>query len=71
MILENKMLMTVDEVAMHLRVHRSTVSRLLSTGALPHLSVGCRKLVKESDLLAFIENQIVGKTTANESPRGR
>lgn len=51
-------LYTVDETARMLRVHRSTVSRLIKAGDLRHVSVGSRKLVRRQDLLAFIDRQI-------------
>lgn len=62
-------LLTMDEVAEILRVHRATVSRLLASGALSRIEVGSRKLVRESDLRAFIESQIAKNrsATANES----
>lgn len=62
-------LLTMDEVAEILRVHRATVSRLLASGTLSRIEIGSRKLVRESDLRAFIENQIAKNrsATANES----
>lgn len=51
-------LYTVDETAHLLRVHRSTVSRLIKAGELRHVSVGSRKLVRRQDLVEFIDRQI-------------
>lgn len=51
-------LYTIEETAHMLRVHRSTVSRLLMSGSLPHLCVGKRKLVRHQDLVEFIDRQI-------------
>lgn len=51
-------LLTIQEVAAILRVHRATVSRMLDAGELPHVLVRSRKLVRLSDLRRFIDNQI-------------
>jgi excisionase family DNA binding protein len=61
-------LLTIQETAEILRVHRSTISRLFSTGELPYVEVGSRKLVREEDLRGFIDSHI-GNVTANESPK--
>jgi excisionase family DNA binding protein len=60
-------LLTIKEVACLLRVHRATVSRLIGAGALPHLAIGSRKLVLETDLLSFLENR---RSLAANSPKG-
>ena len=60
-------LFTINETAGLLRVHRSTVSRLISTGALGFIAVGSRRLIPETDLLAFIENR---RSLAANSPKG-
>jgi len=60
-------LLTIAETARFLRVHRATISRLIGTGALPHIAVGSRKLILETDLLTFIENR---KSLAANSPKG-
>ncbi|WP_264983470.1 helix-turn-helix domain-containing protein [Pseudodesulfovibrio portus] len=49
-------LLTIQETACLLRVHRATISRLIGAGALPCIAVGSRRLVLEADLLTFIEN---------------
>lgn len=54
----NLKLFTLDEVATFLRVHRATVSRLVKSGELPCCSIGTRRLVREQDLHAFVENRI-------------
>lgn len=54
--------MTVEEAADDLRVHRSTISRLMSEGKLPYHLVGSRKLIKRVDLEKFFENQRVEKS---------
>lgn len=54
----NKLLLTIQEVADILRVHRATVSRMLETGELPCVLVRSRKLIRSTDLLGFIDSQI-------------
>ena len=50
-------ILTVQEVADILRVHRSTVSRYAMSGELKSYLIGCRRLFKEIDVWAFFENQ--------------
>jgi len=50
-------ILTVEEVADKLRVHRSTVSRFAQSGELDSYLIGTRRLFKESDVLAFFEKQ--------------
>lgn len=50
-------ILTVQEVADKLRVHRSTVSRYASSGELRSYQIGNRRLFKEIDVWAFFENQ--------------
>lgn len=51
-------IMTVQEVARLLRVHRSTVSRYAKSGELKSHLIGNRRLFKESDVWSFFENQV-------------
>lgn len=51
--------LTVQEVARILRVHRSTVSRYAQTGELRSYMLGNRRLFKESDVWSFFENLVV------------
>jgi len=51
--------LTVQEVAARLRVHRSTVSRYAQSGELRSYMLGNRRLFKESDVWSFFENQVV------------
>jgi len=60
-------ILTINEVAKLLRVHRATISRLMGTGALRHIKIGSRKLILKRDLLAFIENR---RSLAANSPKG-
>jgi excisionase family DNA binding protein len=50
-------ILTVQEVADRLRIHRSTVSRFAQSGELDSYLIGTRRLFKESDVLAFFEKQ--------------
>ena len=54
---QNIKIMTVQEVARLLRVHRSTVSRYAKSGELKSHLIGNRRLFKESDVWSFFENQ--------------
>jgi excisionase family DNA binding protein len=51
-------ILTVQEVAGMLRVHRSTVSRFAKSGELKSYLVGNRRLFKTKDVWAFFENQV-------------
>ena len=50
-------LLTIQEVADFLRVHRSTVSRYALSGELKSYLIGNRRLFKEEDVLLFFEKQ--------------
>lgn len=50
-------ILTIQEVAKLLRVHRTTVSRFAQSGELDSYLIGTRRLFKESDVLAFFEKQ--------------
>lgn len=56
--ISDKILLTIQETADILRVHRATVSRMLDYGELPHVLVRSRKLIRTKDLLRFIDSQI-------------
>jgi len=51
-------ILTVQEVADTLRVHRSTVTRFAKAGELKSHLIGKRRLFKESDVWSFFENQV-------------
>jgi excisionase family DNA binding protein len=51
-------ILTIQEVAIFLRVHRTTVSRYAQSGELKSYVVGTRRLFKQSDVVAFFENQV-------------
>lgn len=59
-------LLTLEEVARILRVHRSTISRLIASGALPALSIRSCLRVRETDLHRFLDSQI-GMSTGDGS----
>jgi excisionase family DNA binding protein len=52
-------IVTVEEAAEFLRVHRTTVSRLMNGGQIKFFEVGTRKMIRDVDLYAFIDKQIV------------
>ncbi len=49
--------LTIQEVANILRVHRSTVSRLIKTKKIKSTFIGCRPLIIRSDLCSLFDNQ--------------
>ena len=50
--------LTIQETADFLRVHRATISRMISCGELPCIRVRSRKLIRAQDVQALIDNQI-------------
>jgi len=50
-------ILTVQEVADKLRVHRSTITRYALSGTLKSHVIGNRRLFKETDVWEFFENQ--------------
>jgi excisionase family DNA binding protein len=54
----DKKILTIDEVANHLRVHRSTISRYAKVGKLKSYRIGNRRLFKESDVWEFFDKQV-------------
>jgi excisionase family DNA binding protein len=55
---ESTKIMTIQEVANLLRVHRSTVSRYAISGELKSYLIGNRRLFKETDIWAFFESHV-------------
>lgn len=47
-------LLTVEETAAYLRMHKMTVYRLMAKG-LPYVVIGKRRKVRQSDLEALVE----------------
>jgi excisionase family DNA binding protein len=54
---QNIKILTVQEVADILRIHRTTVTRYAMSGELRSYVVGNRRLFKDSDVWAFFENR--------------
>ena len=51
-------ILTIQEVADLLRLHRSTVTRYAQAGTLKSHIIGSRRLFKESDVWSFFDNQV-------------
>jgi excisionase family DNA binding protein len=58
-------ILTIQEVANLLRVHRSTVSRYAMSGELRSYLIGNRRLFKETDVQLFFENQVALKSVVS------
>jgi excisionase family DNA binding protein len=63
-------IMTVKDVAAYLRVHPTTIYRLLRQGGLPAFRVGADWRFRQDDIMAWASGQS-GKATENISSRGR
>ena len=50
-------ILTIQEVAKLLRIHRSTVSRYARSGEIKSYVIGNRRLIKEDDVWTFFDNQ--------------
>jgi excisionase family DNA binding protein len=51
-------IITTQEVADFLRIHRSTVTRMAKSGEIKSYKVGNRRLFKYNDVLRFFDNQV-------------
>jgi excisionase family DNA binding protein len=51
-------ILTIQEFADLLRLHRSTVTRYAQSGTLKSYVIGSRRLFKESDVWSFFDNQV-------------
>ena len=58
-------MLTVNEVAQHLKVHPMTVYRWVEQGVLPASKLGTVIRVSEEDLTQFIESQKVAREPAD------
>jgi len=65
-LLQNDSILTVDEVASYLRVHRSTVSRYANSGELKSYTIGSRRLFRFSDVNLFFDNQVAPECVTEE-----
>jgi len=60
--MENEMI-TVKEVAKYLRISLASVYKLINSGAIPHVRVGCRYIIpREGFLLWLGQNQNGGES---------
>jgi excisionase family DNA binding protein len=63
---QNSKILTVQEVADILRVHRSTISRYAMSGELKSYVIGNRRLFKETEVWAFFENRIASESKVDQ-----
>jgi excisionase family DNA binding protein len=63
---QNSKILTVQEVADFLRVHRSTISRYAKSGELRSYVLGNRRLFKETEVWAFFDNRADRKCVAGK-----
>jgi len=64
-------ILTIQEVAKLLRVHRSTISRYAQAGILKSYVLGNRRLFKDSDVWSFFDNQVAQNcVSGKEYPHG-
>lgn len=61
---------TVQEAAEILKVHTSTVEKLIATGTLPAGRVGQRYILKTTDVTRYADDVII-KQTADRITKGR
>ncbi len=61
---DQQQLITLDEAAERLHVHRITVHRLISDGRLPSLKVGRARRIRASDLDRFIEERLAAEVSS-------
>lgn len=52
---------TINEISKILKIHRTTVSRLLDRGELSYVQIGSSKRIPRNSLDKFIENGIAKK----------
>lgn len=55
---QDSKILTVQEVADLLRIHRSTVTRLAKSGEIKSSLIGSRRMFKDVDVWSFFENQV-------------
>ena len=55
-------IMSMKEVCAYLRVHPSTLYRMIKSGQLPHFKIGSDYRFRRQDILRWCEERIVGKT---------
>lgn len=62
----NIRILTVQEVADILRVHRTTITRYAMSGELRSYILGNRRLFKDTDVRAFFENRVDGECVSGK-----
>jgi excisionase family DNA binding protein len=65
------LLYNLGETATLLRIHRATVSRLISSGALPVVRLGSRTLVRRADLEKLLDEMTTSAVPEAMADRGR
>ncbi len=55
----NDPVLTIPEVAEYLRISKSKIYYLVSRNQIPHLKIGRNVRIRESDLQAWMESQII------------
>jgi excisionase family DNA binding protein len=63
-------ILTIQEVADVLRVHRSTVSRYALSGVLKSYVIGNRRVFKDDDVWAFFENLVAPEYVSERRRNG-
>ncbi len=54
--------LSVEEAANYLSVSRAALYRLMSSGQVPSLHIGKRRVVRREDLDAFLESRLAAET---------
>lgn len=57
--MENDMI-TVREIAKYLRISLPSAYKLVNTGTIPHVKVGCRYIIPRSAFLFWIDQNMTG-----------
>jgi excisionase family DNA binding protein len=59
-----KILLNIREVVIATGLSRATICKFVKSGALPVVKVGARTLIREADLLEFIDKRITSRSVA-------
>lgn len=57
--MDNDMI-TVREIAKYLRISLPSAYKLINTGSIPHVKVGCRYIIPRSAFLCWIDQNTTG-----------
>lgn len=57
--MDNSMI-TVREIAVYLRISLPTAYKLLKTGTIPHVKVGCRYIIPREGFFYWVRENTVG-----------